>query len=264
MPELSDVEAYRRVLAECGPGHRVERVEVRDAGVLRGGLTAGRLRDALAGSRVTEPRRHGKWLIMHTEGPALLLHFGMTGQLVCARAAEAPAAHDRVLFTLDDDRQLRFRDQRKLRGIWLAPTPGDVDHLLADQGPDALGISRAQLTDALSGRPRQLKAALLDQSAIAGLGNLLSDEILWHARLHPARRTNQLSGEQRGRLGRSLHQVLRVSVRAGHVPARRSWLTGHRDSEHGGCPRCGTELAHGRYAGRGTVWCPHDQPAPAG
>ncbi|MDT0268459.1 DNA-formamidopyrimidine glycosylase family protein [Streptomyces sp. DSM 44915] len=264
MPELADVEEYRRVLDRCGRGHRVTRVEVTDAGVLRGGLRARRLRDALTGARIGRPERHGKWLVLHTGGPAVLLHFGMTGQLVSAPADERPAAHDRVLFTLDDGRQLRFRDQRKLKGLWLAPTPGEVDRLLADQGPDALSLTREQLDAALGGRPRQLKAALLDQSRIAGLGNLLTDEVLWHARLHPAHRTDRLDRAATGRISRSLKQVLRISVRAGRVPPRGSWLTGHRDEPGGTCPRCGHALAHGRIAGRGTVWCPRDQPAPAG
>lgn len=262
MPELADIEEYRRVLDTCGTGRRVTGVEVADAGVLRGGLSARRLRGDLTGSRIERPERHGKWLIMHTGGPAVLFHFGMTGRLVCAPADEPPAAHDRVWLTLDDDHQLRFRDQRKLKGLWLAATLDDVDRLLADQGPDALSLTREQLAAALDGRPRQLKAALLDQSRVAGLGNLLTDEILWHARIHPARRTDQLDRAQHGRLSRALKQVLRVSVRAGRVPPRRSWLTGRRDEPSGACPRCGTTLAHGRVAGRGTVWCPRDQPSP--
>ncbi|SOD62326.1 formamidopyrimidine-DNA glycosylase [Streptomyces zhaozhouensis] len=261
MPELADVEAYRRVLDDCATGRRITGVRVTDAGVLRGGLTAGRLRRSLRDARVKPPERHGKWLIMHTGGPAVLFHFGMTGRLLCVDPEEPTAPHDRVLLGLDDGGQLRFRDQRKLKGLWLAPDPGAVDRLLADQGPDALSLTRQQLDEALDGRPRQLKATLLDQSRVAGLGNLLTDEILWHARIHPALRTDRLDRGQHGRLSRSLRQVLRVSVEAGRVPPRRSWLTGRRDEPSGACPRCGTTLSHGRVAGRGTVWCPRDQPA---
>ncbi|TNM28693.1 Fpg/Nei family DNA glycosylase [Streptomyces sedi] len=261
MPELADVEAYRRVLEESATGRRITGVEVTDAGVLRGGLTTGRLRRSLTDARIDPPERHGKWLIMYAGGTAVLFHFGMTGRLLHVGPEEPVAAHDRVLLCLDDGGQLRFRDQRKLKGLWLAPDPGAVDRLLADQGPDALSLTREQLEEALDGRPRRLKATLLDQSRVAGLGNLLTDEILWHARIHPARRTDRLDHAEHGRLARSLRQVLRASVKAGRVPPRRSWLTGHRDEPSGTCPRCGTTLAHGRVAGRGTVWCPRDQPA---
>lgn len=119
MPELPDVEAFRAVLDSCAGGRTVQRVEVRDAGVLHG-VSAARFRREVEGCRFTESQRHGKWLLARTDGPTLLLHFGMTGQLVCRRPDESLHPHDRVTFTVGDDRQLRYRDQRKLKGLWLA------------------------------------------------------------------------------------------------------------------------------------------------
>ncbi|TDC76385.1 Fpg/Nei family DNA glycosylase, partial [Streptomyces hainanensis] len=230
MPELPDVEEFRRVLASCAQGRRIERVEVADAGVLRG-VTARRLGRELTGRTLAEPRRHGKWLLAPTaEGPVTLFHFGMTGGLHCDPADAPPTPHDRVTLTLDDGRRLRYRDQRKLRGIWFAATEADVDRLLADQGPDALALAPGELADLLAVRRRRVKAALLDQSTVAGLGNLLADEILWHARVHPARRAVDLSADERRRIDAATRDVLRRALPAGHVPTEGRWLTARRDS----------------------------------
>lgn len=258
MPELPDVEAFREVLASCAQDRLIQRVEVHDAGVLHG-VSARRLRDDLEGRRFAEPERHGKWLLARTDGPTVLLHFGMTGQLVCCRVADQLQTHDRVVFTVADDRQLRYRDQRKLQGLWLADEAG-VARTLDRQGPDAMEIDRAGFEAALAGRRGSVKSTLTDQARLAGLGNLLADEILWRARLHPARRTSDLSDEERAGLYTELRGTLRSAVRAGRVPPRSSWLTGHRDGTDPVCPRCDGPLRRGRVAGRGTVWCPRCQP----
>ncbi|WP_030147343.1 MULTISPECIES: Fpg/Nei family DNA glycosylase [unclassified Streptomyces] len=259
MPELPDVEGFREVLASCAEGRVIRRVDVRDAGVLHGGGVRG-LRDALEGRRFGAPERHGKWLLARTGGPTLVLHFGMTGRLVCGRPDDAVEAHDRVLFTLSGGRQLRFRDQRKLQGLWLAHDDSDIDRLLERQGPDALTVDRAEFAALLSARRGHLKTALTDQSVLAGLGNLLADEILWRARLRPDRRARDLTEADLRRLYSRMRGTLRSAVPAGCVPPRDSWLTGHRDDPEPRCPRCGTGLRRTRMAGRGTVWCPRCQP----
>jgi formamidopyrimidine-DNA glycosylase len=258
MPELPDVEGFRQVLASCAHGRRVRRVEVADPGVLHG-VSPRRLGQSLTGRRFDEPERHGKWLIARTDGPALLVHFGMTGRLVCCSPTDPRAAHDRVVLTFDGDRQLRYRDQRKLRGIWFAPAETDVQRILAEQGPDALRVGGAELDELLAGRRRSIKATLIDQSLLAGIGNLLGDEILWQARVHPARRASDLTAAERRGVGTAMRRVLRTSVRAGCIPARRTWLTGRRDESDPTCPRYGTRLRRGRIAGRGTTWCPDCQ-----
>ncbi|MFD7502935.1 Fpg/Nei family DNA glycosylase [Streptomyces sp. NPDC059850] len=259
MPELPDVEGFRRTLSSCAQGHRIERVEVADPGVLRG-VTAARLRRELEGRRFAAPRRHGKWLIAPTEGATLILHFGMTGGLVCRSGDDPPERFGRVTLTLDDGHQLRYHDQRKLRGLWLAATDADVDRVLGEQGPDALSLGRAELDTLLAGRRGRVKATLTDQSVVAGLGNLLGDEILWRARVHPKSRTGDLGPDERRRLHTALRGVLRTSVRAGQVPPRPSWLTGHRDDPDPHCPRCGRPLRRAKIAGRTSTWCPRCQP----
>ncbi|UGY94605.1 Fpg/Nei family DNA glycosylase [Streptomyces gobiensis] len=259
MPELPDVEGFREVLASCAQGERIKRVQVNDTGVLHG-VSARRLKRDVEGRRFTEPERHGKWLLARTDGPTVLLHFGMTGELVCCRETDPPDPHDRVVFTVGHH-HLRYRDQRKLRGIWLAEdADADVARVLDRQGPDAMAVGRAEFAELLSGRRSRIKSALTDQSVLAGLGNLLADEILWRARLHPGRRANDLTDDECRRLHTEMRRTLRSAVPTGCVPPRKSWLTGHRDDTDPVCPRCGGALHRERMGGRSTVWCPGCQP----
>lgn len=260
MPELPDVEGFRGVFADHGTGRRITSVQVADPQVLRD-VGARKLRETLTGQSFRAPERRGKWLIVPlAKGPVLLLHFGMTGSIVWESADTERHRHDRVTFALSDG-ELRYRDMRKLRGLWLAADRAAADRLLGDVGPDALTISRKEFTQVVASR-RRLKAILMDQSALSGLGNLLADEICWRARIHPCRRGDGLSGAELGRLHAAMRRVLRGAIPTGRVPGRRSWLTGHRDDPDPACPRCGTRLRRGRVAGRRTFWCPECQPEP--
>jgi formamidopyrimidine-DNA glycosylase len=120
-------------------------------------------------------------------------------------------------------------------------------------------VTPRQLDRILEGRRGAIKAVLMDQKVIAGLGNLLADEILWRACIHPRRPAGSLTAQERRELHRQMRSVLRASVRAGRVPSRPSWLTGARDQRDARCPRCGAPLCRGRIGGRTTVWCPNCQ-----
>ncbi|MFF4864187.1 Fpg/Nei family DNA glycosylase [Streptomyces sp. NPDC001231] len=198
MPELPDVEGFREVLMTCGRQRCVTDVEVRDTGVLRG-VSAQRFRRGLKGRRLGEGWRHGKWLFVPVDdgGRVLVWHFGMTGSLRCCAPDEPLAPHDRIVLTLDDSRHLRYRDQRKLQGVQLADD-AQVARITDGLGPDALTLSGAELRKLLSGRRRAIKSALMDQSVIAGLGNLLCDEILWRARVAPRTPARDLSDPRFG------------------------------------------------------------------
>lgn len=261
MPELADVEGFRRVFNDHVRG-AVRAVRVRDAQVVRG-TSPRALAKTLDGARFDSARRHGKWLIAPVRGSddTVLLHFGMTGSLEWSDADEPEHRHDRVVFAFDDG-DLRYRDMRKLEGLHLARNEDDRERVLGDLGVDATEVSREQLRDLVSHRDRHIKALLLDQSVIAGLGTLLADEILWRARIHPRTRASALSARDCGRLHARMRTVLRQAIDAGRVPPRRDWLTGHRDDDPGTCPRCGTSLAHARVGSRATVWCPQCQPEP--
>src|SRR6266480_5670151 len=257
MPELPDVEGFRAVLAGQATGHRVERVDVADAGVLRG-ITAGQLNDGLCGCRFAKPRRRGKWLIARTDGPTVLMHFGMTGSLHWLEGGAPRHRYDRVVF-LTDAGELRYRDMRKLQGLTLARDPREEDRVLAGLGPDALEVTPKELDQLLERRRGAIKAILINQKFLAGLGNLLADEILWRARIHPRRPAGSLTARERRRLHSQIRRVLRESVQAARVPPRPSWLTGVRDLRNPQCPRCRTPLCRGRAGGRTTVWCPRCQ-----
>ena len=257
MPELPEVERLRGLLAEHCAGQRVESVRVIDTSVLRNASPV-EFTQTVSGSTLAEPCRRGKWLVAPTDGPVILFHFGMTGELCWNRASDEVHRYDRLIFRFEAG-ELRYRDQWKLRGIWLAGTAAEVDDMLRGLGPDALTISAEELRLRLGRRARGLKAGLMDQALVAGLGNMLIDEVLWRARLHPESRTTGLSGSDWGRLHRTLRQVLQDAVPAGHVPLDPGWLSGNR---HPGapCPRCGAPLLRSRVNGRTTYWCPRCQP----
>ncbi|BBZ39310.1 Fpg/Nei family DNA glycosylase [Mycobacterium conspicuum] len=258
MPELPDVEGFRRELATTLPGRRIDHVEVHDPGILRNS-TAPALGRALRGHRFAAPRRHGKWLILPTDGPVLLIHGGMTGHPYYAADGAEPIGYERLVLALDEG-ELRYADLRKLRGVWLARDDDDVADVTGPQGPDALGIGLRAFRDVLDGRSGRLKPTLMDQSVIAGLGNLLTDEICWRARIAPRRPVAELDADEVRGLHGALTQVLRTSVRHGRVPGLSRWLTGARDEPDPTCPRCGTRLQHGRINGRTSWWCLRCQP----
>jgi formamidopyrimidine-DNA glycosylase len=269
VPELPDVEGFRRVLAEHATSRRIRSVAVADPGVLRDTSTSA-LDDATRGQVFASPDRHGKWLTapLRTPGrrhrhsdPTVVFHFGMTGGLVWSDRPQDEERHrdDRVVFDFGDG-ELRYRDLRKLHGVRLARDDDSLDRLLSRLGPDAWQVSPEDFDRALDGVRRQLKPALMDQTVVAGLGNLLVDEILWRTRLHPRRSTAALSPADRSRLYRRMRSVLRQSIPRGRVPGYARWLTGSRDDEDAPCPRCGGPLRRGRVGGRTSVWCPRCQP----
>lgn len=255
MPELPDVEGQRRWFEAAACGRQVRAVEA-EAALVRNGTPAD-LERALRRRRFTRPWRHGKWLGCPTGGPGLLVHFGMTGTF-CEADAE-PHPHDRVTISLGGGDRIVYRSQRKLGGVWLAPGDAALRGMLARTGPDALEISRGRFREVLKGRRGGLKSALMDQAVLAGLGNLLADEVCWQARLAPGRKVAELCRGDLDALYATMGRVLRTSVRVGWVPPKAGWLTGVRDREDAACPRCGARLRRGTVAGRSTRWCPRCQ-----
>lgn len=260
MPELPDVEGFGRIVRTHALSSRVRAVRVLDSSVLHTAPES--LQDRIIGRTLRDPSRYGKWLRVPTNGPGgfplLLVHFGMTGSFEWTPADETDHRHDRVVFDFREG-ALRYRDMRKLTGIWLADGREDVHELLRELGPDAATITEQELRRRLTRRARRIKSALMDQKVLAGLGNLCVDEILWRARCDPAASTAELSPQRYAQLHARLRTVVRASTRAGKVPDYRSWLTGHRDERDGHCPRCGSQLSRDRIGGRSTMWCPQCQ-----
>ncbi len=256
MPELPDVEGFRRVFARRAAGRRVQRVRA-DASMLRG-TSPQQLGRALKGRRFRSPRRHGKLLACPTDGAILLLHFGMTGLLVWSQDARGRHPHDRLILAFDGG-ELRYRNMRKFGGVWLVYDERELESILDRLGPDWLDVTRRRLDVLLDRRRGSIKAALMDQALAAGLGNLTADEALWQARIDPRRPAASLDAGERDRLHRKVRKVLRDSIPHGLVPGKRTWLTGARDGKNSTCPRCGERLARTRIGGRTTVYCPAEQ-----
>lgn len=266
MPELPEVEAYRR-LAEGALGRPVRSVRIGDPRFVRGDAPPRRLAAALRRASFTEARRIGKLLVLgigsrQEDGcfaHRLGIRFGMTGRLLVDGHAgvdrlvyasdRVVAAWDRFTVVFADGGSLVVRDPRLLGGVVLDPDETVL-------GPDALTLTQAQLDAALGGSAAPLKARLLDQSRVAGIGNLIADELLWRAALAPGRPAGSLSLVERRRLHANLRRTLDLLLARGGshlgdlMPERRAG---------GRCPRDGTELRRSTVGGRTTWWCPRHQ-----
>jgi formamidopyrimidine-DNA glycosylase len=257
MPELPDVEGFRRFIAKHAAGRQVTGVDVIDPVLVRNSLPEP-LEAAVCGQRFDAPRRHGKWLIAPVGDVEVLLHFGMTGMLTWAASGSERHRHDRIVFVCED-RELRYNNMRRFGGVWLVRNLDERVGVTGPLGPDATSLTEREFEDLLAGRRGSLKAALMDQRLIAGLGNLMSDEIAWRARVHPAAPVPGLSRRRRRRVFEELRAVVSESTRYGRVPHGERWLTRVRDDRHPSCPRCGTPLRWATIAGRTACWCPRCQ-----
>ncbi len=258
MPEILEIETYRR-LAELAVGRTIAGVSAPDAWFLKGGIDAGAVIDAFTGTTIETTRRRGKLLMLDTSGPVLGLRFGMTGRLL----VDGEAAIDSLEYSSDrnDPAWDRFgldfvgggglvlRDPRRLGGVEINPD----DEAL---GPDAWSIGAAGLRDVLAGSKAPLKARLMDQKRLAGLGNLLTDEILWRSALDPVRPANEVDATEVKRLHRTMRRVLdQLDERGG---SHQGDLQDQR-SRDGVCPRDGAPLERRKVGGRTTYSCPQHQ-----
>jgi formamidopyrimidine-DNA glycosylase len=234
-------------------------VEAPDAWYLKGGLTDTALAAAVDGHRVTAARRIGKLLLLDTDGPTLGLRFGMTGRLLVdgvpgveelqyASVRDVPA-WDRLVLGFAEGGELRVRDPRRLGGVILDPDEAAL-------GVDAASVRPAELRDALAGSAAPLKARLMDQARLAGVGNLIADEVLYRAALDPARPAGSLGPAEVRRLHRHLRSTIDDLLSRGGshlgdlIPAR---------GPGGTCPRDGTPLVRRTVGGRTTWSCPRHQ-----
>jgi formamidopyrimidine-DNA glycosylase len=254
MPELPDVEGFKRHFARYATGRRVREVDVRDPELVRN-ASPGNLKSALEGMRLGAPRRHGKWLIVPAGEARMLLHFGMTGLLRWTASPGTAHPHDRLVLRFAEG-ELRYRNMRRFGGIWLARGEGDVERATGPLGPDAAALDAERFVALFGARRGAIKAALMDQRLLAGVGNLLADETLWRAGIHPRTSVEGLDAGALRALHGQLQEVIAASNRRGRIPGDPGWLTGVRDDRTARCPRCGTPLDRATVAGRTTRWCP--------
>ncbi len=273
MPELPEVETTRRDLAPRIVGRAITGVWVADGPRQpQAPLSVDELRAALVGRRITGLERRGKYLILALgDGRFLILHRRMTGNLVLARPHDPPGRHLRAVIALDNGLELRWLDQRRF-GTWTLSA--DPTAALPDLGPEPLAPewSVEDLAAALRGRRAPVKAVLLDQRRVAGLGNIYADEALHRAGIHPARPAGTLRPDEVERLHAAVRAVLEQAIRLQGSSARHhvgglgqqgtmqeEWRVYGRTGLP--CPTCGTPVQKVRIAGRGTHLCPRCQPA---
>jgi formamidopyrimidine-DNA glycosylase len=270
VPELPEVETVVRDLRPCLSGRRLTRVHQTSRHALR---TRWRPAwgSAVAGQRVESVERRGKWILVGLENEAILVvHLGMTGQLTIVPATMPRANHTHLIFDLDDGaEQLRFRDIRRFGSVTLFPKRQAVEEFFAAArlGPEPFDVPAHYWRDCLRDSKRCLKAVLLDQSLVAGVGNIYADESLFEARLHPARPACDLDDAEANRLRRAVATVLRRAIECRGSSIRNyvggSGLQGEYQNEfrvygRAGqpCPRCGAALECRRLAGRSSHFCP--------
>jgi formamidopyrimidine-DNA glycosylase len=247
VPELPEAERARRQV-ERVLGRRIVGVDDRDTYVCRP-HAPGEISAALTGRRLIAAHRRGKFMWAQTDddGPELGLHLGMAGRIDVDQPPHP--RWDRFALEFEDGGRLALHDRRRLSRALIEP---DFSHV----GPDAGEVSRAEFRRRIGRGGAPLKARLLDQGAIAGIGNLLADEILWQAGLSPLRASGELSGEELDELRRATRRAIRNAIRRGGAH------TGRLNPERrpgGRCPRCGAELQRATVAGRTTYWCRNDQ-----
>lgn len=259
MPEMLEVEAYRRLVTNV-VGLPIVSVDADDEWFLKGGLTGPEVVEALVGASFIADRRVGKLLLLDLDdGRTLGLRFGMTGVLdvdgvdgietLEYGSSRRDPAWDRFVVHFEGGRSMRLRDARRLGGVELDPDEAVL-------GPDASELTPARLRRILADRRTPLKARLMDQRAVAGLGNLLTDEILWRAGLDPARDAGSLSASEVRRLATHVGRTL------ADLGARGGSHTGDlQDSRRRGgfCPRDGAALQRRTIGGRTTYSCPEHQ-----
>lgn len=274
MPELPEVETVARGLREAGlEGLRIAGAEVLNPRTVSPSTPEAFLR-AVRGRTVRQVARRAKYLVLRLDrGGALLVHLRMTGRLHMAAATDPPGPYDRLRLRLSDGRALVFHDTRRFGRCQMAADPAQV---LSRLGPEPLDaeFTPERLAAALRGRRRQLKPLLLDQTVVAGLGNIYVDEALWEARLHPRQMADRLSRTAIRKLHAAIQTVLRrgldaqgTSLGRGRtnfysVAGRRgenldNLRVFRRDGEP--CPRCGTTLQRCVVGQRGTHVCPRCQ-----
>ncbi|HYY35907.1 MAG TPA: DNA-formamidopyrimidine glycosylase family protein [Candidatus Binatia bacterium] len=259
MPELPDVETFKRYLDATSLHQRIDDVDVRKAYILKD-TSARILARKLKGRRFKSSRRHGKHLFVRADDDVWLrLHFGMTGSLHYFKNDEQAPRHARVLFAFANNHRLAFDDQRQFGQIGFIE---NVDEYLEKRalGPDALDLDLAKFRKILRKHRGAVKSILLNQQLIAGIGNIYADEILFRVRLHPATEISRLGDKGLAKLFRATRYILERAIEAkadvNQMP--KSWLLPHR-GKSGKCPRCGRKLRSAKIGGRTAWFCAHCQ-----
>jgi formamidopyrimidine-DNA glycosylase len=277
VPELPEVETIRRQLAEVLTDRTFRRVRVDDPLIVSPD-SPDRFRRAVEGRRVLDVGRRGKYLLLRLDsGDTLAIHLRMTGRLhFSANGTAESDRHRRARFELEGGGALDFSDIRRFGRAWILPTdPAGADrywHAKLGVEPLERAFTAARLAEVLRGRTAPIKASILDQRLVAGVGNIYADEALFQAGIHPTRPAGSLGADEIAALRKAIRDRLRAGIRSGGASIDRYRDTIGRSGSmqnllrvhlHEGdpCPRCGTPIVKTRVAQRGTYLCPECQPA---
>jgi len=273
VPELPEVETIRAALAPVLEGHRLEDVTILDPRLTRP-HDPREVEAELTGEGIVRLDRRGKYLVVRFRtSRALLIHLRMTGSLQYASGGTLQDdPYRRAVIRLDNGSDVAYRDVRRF-GTWLLLESAEVEpYLDLKNGPEPLGrtFTTRFLAKRLSGRRAPIKAAILDQRTVAGLGNIYADEGLWHARIHPLRPAGTLDEQEVSRVRSGARRALKTGIarqgatlRDYRTPEGRSGSMQEEFKVYGrageSCPRCGTPIEKIRAGGRGTWYCPSCQ-----
>lgn len=287
MPELPEVETVVRDLRPLLTGRTITGVHLSKQKLRRPWKT--KWNAEVVGSWIEGLRRRGKWILIdlsrragdlspQVKGglttPVLRIHLGMSGQLTVVPATEPHTDHLHVVFALDNSTELRFRDPRRFGSAeYLADRAALDDEMRAELGPEPFAIDAQQFRDTVQGTSRILKAILLDQHIVAGVGNIYADEVLFRAKLHPQRPGESLTRDECDRLRKAIPAILTQAIESRGSTIRDyiggSGLRGNfqnRLAVYGRtgqpCPKCGTAIECVRFAGRSSHFCPECQRIP--
>ncbi|MFB9863471.1 DNA-formamidopyrimidine glycosylase [Rufibacter immobilis] len=267
MPELPEVETYRRFIEETSLHQTITEVEVQDP-KRQLQLDLDDFRRALLRNKFTGTQRIGKQLFLLTaQGPIVTMHFGMTGDVAYYRDAADTPRFARAVFCFENGFKLAFLDSRKFGRIGLTQSV-DAFRLQKKLGPDALTLSTEELTQGLANKKSAIKPLLLDQRIAPGVGNWIADEVLFQAQLEPERPAHTLQPPEVDRLASAIREVLATAIAAEAVyrdfPSHylihaREWDTAPASpvtDAHLHCPRCQTPIQKKYVGGRATYFCP--------
>ncbi len=255
MPELPDVEAFRHHLDATSLHRAIAEITVADERLLDH-IAPGTFSHHLRDHELARTRRHGKYLFARTNGEWMVFHFGMTGYLRHLDPGEPLPPYAGILLDFRSGDRLAYGSRRRLGRVGLTPDPEQfvAEHAL---GPDALTITEAAFLELARTRHGGAKGWLMDQSIMAGIGNVYSDEILYQAGIHPRRRMDTLPDTDLKRLYRTMKEVLSTAIEceaeAQRLPA--DWLLTHRRYGEP-CPRCRGRVERISLHGRSAYFCP--------
>ncbi|MFO8015815.1 MAG: DNA-formamidopyrimidine glycosylase family protein [Candidatus Woesearchaeota archaeon] len=260
MPELPDVEAFKRYVNRTSKGKKIKSISSKKGRLVK--ASEKELKN-LEGKKIKDTSRHGKYMFLHMSGRSgriLVLHFGMTGYMeYYSREKQEEPKHSQLILELDNGHSLAYINIRKLGRVWLTDS---MDRFVGEHnlGPDGMSLTKKQFRGIINDSGGIIKTTLMDQSKIAGIGNIYSDEILYQVGIHPEKRTPKLKENEIDSIHSAMKRVLKTTVRHNAQPDDfpAGYLTRRRENG-AGCGKCSGSIRKKTIGGRTGYFCPKHQ-----